>query len=98
MAVPQALGFTLEGRGRIVAGLDNADACAITHQLQSLQEPSKCRAKDFLPVVLGDGTVSNDDLIEIPIKYPLHRRAHASAICNSRPIKTCESATGVALY
>jgi hypothetical protein len=54
----------------------------------------KCRAKDVLPVVLDDGTVSNDDLIEIPIKYPLHRRTHASAICNIRLIKTCESATG----
>jgi hypothetical protein len=63
-------------------------------QLQSLQEPSKRRAKDFLPVVLDDGAVANDDLIEIPIKYPLHRRAHASAICNGGPIKTRKSATG----
>jgi hypothetical protein len=59
-----------------------------------LQEPSKRRAKDLLPIVLDDGAVSNDDLIEIPIKYAFQRRAHASAICNSGPIKTCESATG----
>ena len=62
--------------------------------VQSLQKPSKRRPKDFLPIVLDDGTVSNDDLIEVPIKYPFQRRAHASAICNSGPIKTCESATG----
>ena len=58
------------------------------------QEPSECRAKDFLAVVFDNGPVANDDLIEVPIKYPLHRRAHASAICNGRPIKTRKSATG----
>ena len=41
----------------------------------------------------GDA-VSDDDLLEVAIKYPLHRRAHTSAICNGRPIKTGESATG----
>src|SRR5438132_5351445 len=65
-------------------------------ELQLLQEPSKRRAEDFLPVVLDDGTVSNDDLIKVPIKYPLHRRAHAPVICNGRPIKTRESAAGKA--
>jgi hypothetical protein len=35
---------------------------------------------NFLPVVLDDGTVSNNDLIEVPIKYPLHGRAHALVI------------------
>ena len=40
----------------------------------------KRRAKDFFPVVLNDGAVSNDDLIEVPIKYPLHRHAHAAPI------------------
>src|SRR5215831_17453873 len=62
--------------------------------LQSFQQPSKRGAKNFLAVVLDDGTVSNNDLIEVPIKYPLHRRAHAPTIGNGEPIKTGESATG----
>ena len=67
----------------------------IDQMVLSLQEPTKRRAKDFLPVVLDDCAVSNDDLIKIPIKYPFQRRAHASAIGNGRPIKSCESATWV---
>ena len=59
-----------------------------------LQEPSKRCAKDLLAVVFDDGAVANDELIEVPIKYPLYRRAHASAIFNSRAIKTRKSATG----
>jgi MerR family mercuric resistance operon transcriptional regulator len=50
-------------------------------------ERPPCRFFDY-------GAVANDDLIEVPIKYPLHRREHASAICNRRPIKTRKSATG----
>ena len=56
-------------------------------QRQSFHQPSKRRAKNFFAVVLDDGTVSNNDLIEVPIKYPLHRRAHAPTIGNGEPIK-----------
>ena len=63
-------------------------------QRQSFQQPSKRRAKNFLPVVLDDGTVSDNDLIEVPIKYPLDGRVHAPAIGNGGPIKTRESAAG----
>jgi hypothetical protein len=37
---------------------------------QSLQEPTKRRAKDFLPMVLDNCAVSHDYLVKIPIKYP----------------------------
>jgi hypothetical protein len=61
---------------------------------QNLHKLIYSRAKNFIHVAIDNDKVSDNDLFEVPTKYPLQRRANAPVIGNGRPIKTSKSTTG----